>query len=473
MDGLDLPCARIVGRVHGDCYAGGLGLAVGVRHPGRGRSVDFSLSEARLGLLPATISPYVIRAMGEQASRRYFVTRRALRCRAATAMGLVHEACAAEAIDAKVQDLVATLVANGPMAARACKRLVQDMAGRPIDPDLRAETAAPHRRHPRQRRGPRGRAELPRQAQTRLADPRDAMTTSIDTAGLLAIAAALGWASGLRLYPVVFLTGLAGRLGWVDLPGDLHVLASSVMLGASGLHALPRILRRQDPRPRQRLGRDPHGRSAFLPARRWPAAVFGDDSSTWAMVAALMGGTLAASSHVAKAATRASANTSPEPFSNVAMSLLGDGAVPVMLWLSWVHPLVALVNARGGGRRLARRRLGALALHRPALMRRMRGVATSSRRSNPSSRTGERPCLPSRVTLVEVGPRDGLQNEAQPVPADVKIALVGASDGGVARRSRSTSFVTPKWVPQMADATEVMARIGRKPGVRIGADART
>jgi membrane protein YdbS with pleckstrin-like domain len=71
--------------------------------------------------------------------------------------------------------------------------------------------------------------------------------------------------------------------------------------------------------------------------------VFGGDQASWVTAAALMGGTLAATSHAAKLTTRASANASPEPFSNIALSLFGDGAVPVMLWLSWVHPLVALV----------------------------------------------------------------------------------------------------------------------------------
>ena len=70
------------------------------------------------------------------------------------------------------------------------------------------------------------------------------------------------------------------------------------------------------------------------------ASVFGADQASWAMAAALMGGTLAATSHVAKATTRAAINTSPEPFSNVAMSLLGDAAVPAALWLSWTNPLV-------------------------------------------------------------------------------------------------------------------------------------
>ena len=68
------------------------------------------------------------------------------------------------------------------------------------------------------------------------------------------------------------------------------------------------------------------------------AAVFGGDSAVWTTIGALLGGTLAATSHVAKATTRAAVNTSPEPFSNVAVSLLGDAAVPTMLWLAWTHP---------------------------------------------------------------------------------------------------------------------------------------
>jgi methylglutaconyl-CoA hydratase len=131
----------VVARIHGDCYAGGLGIAsvCDIRVVAEG--VNFSLSEARLGLLPATISPYVVRAMGEQAARRYFVTAERFGAAEAKAMGFAHEVTAADALDAKVGELVAALVANGPMATRACKKLVQDVAGREITPELRAETA--------------------------------------------------------------------------------------------------------------------------------------------------------------------------------------------------------------------------------------------------------------------------------------------------------------------------------------------
>ena len=131
----------VVGRIHGDCYAGGVGLAAVCDVLVAAEGVHFCLSEAKLGLLPGTISPYVIRAMGEQAARRYFVTAERFSAGQAQAMGFVHELCTAEALDARVDEIVAALVANGPMATRACKRLVQDVAGRPIDEALRGDTA--------------------------------------------------------------------------------------------------------------------------------------------------------------------------------------------------------------------------------------------------------------------------------------------------------------------------------------------
>ena len=165
---------------------------------------------------------------------------------------------------------------------------------------------------------------------------------SIDTPQLLAIAAALGWASGLRLYAVVFLTGLAGKLGWVELPSGLRILQSPLMLGASGLMLFIEFF--VDKIPGLDTLWDLVHTLVRIPAgAALAAAVFGADQSTWAMAAALMGGTLAATSHIAKATTRAAVNTSPEPFSNVGMSLLGDALVPTALWLSWTHPLALAV----------------------------------------------------------------------------------------------------------------------------------
>ena len=131
----------VVGRVHGDCYAGGVGLAAVCDVLVAAEGLHFCLSEARLGLLPATIGPYVVRAMGEQASRRYFVTAERFDAAAAKAMGFVHEVVPAAGLDAKVAEIVALLVANGPAAVKACKQLVKDVAGRPVDAALRDETA--------------------------------------------------------------------------------------------------------------------------------------------------------------------------------------------------------------------------------------------------------------------------------------------------------------------------------------------
>jgi methylglutaconyl-CoA hydratase len=131
----------VIGRIHGDCYAGGVGLASVCDVLVASDAATFSLSEARLGLLPATIAPYVVRALGEQAARRYFVTAERFGATQAQALGFVHKVCTADELDAKVDELVKAVVANGPMAVRACKRLVQDVAHREIDASLREDTA--------------------------------------------------------------------------------------------------------------------------------------------------------------------------------------------------------------------------------------------------------------------------------------------------------------------------------------------
>jgi methylglutaconyl-CoA hydratase len=131
----------VVGRIHGDCYAGGVGLAAVCDVLVAAEGMQFCLSEARLGLLPATIGPYVVRAMGEQAARRYFVSAERFGAAQAQAMGFVHEVVAADTLDAKVAEIVAALAANGPAAVRACKQLVKDVVARPIDAALREDTA--------------------------------------------------------------------------------------------------------------------------------------------------------------------------------------------------------------------------------------------------------------------------------------------------------------------------------------------
>ncbi len=131
----------VVGRIQGDCYAGGVGLAAVCDVLVAAEGVQFCLSEAKLGLLPATIGPYVVRALGEQASRRYFTTAERFDAARAQALGFVHEVVVAEALDAKVAEIVAACVANGPAAVKACKQLVKDVAGRPVDAALRDDTA--------------------------------------------------------------------------------------------------------------------------------------------------------------------------------------------------------------------------------------------------------------------------------------------------------------------------------------------
>ena len=174
-----------------------------------------------------------------------------------------------------------------------------------------------------------------------------ASLSQLDTTHLLALAAALGWASGLRLYAVVFLTGLAGFMGWVTLPSGLHILQNPLVLGAAGVMLAVEFLADKVP-GLDSLWDAVHTFIRVPAGMALAAGVFGGDSATWATIAALMGGALAATSHTAKATTRAAVNTSPEPFSNIALSLAGDAAVPAMLWLAWEQPVwffVALAAA--------------------------------------------------------------------------------------------------------------------------------
>ena len=161
----------------------------------------------------------------------------------------------------------------------------------------------------------------------------------LDMPSLLALAAALGWVSGFRLYAVVFLVGAMGAAGWMVLPAGLQVLQHPMVLAASG--ALLFIEFFADKIPGLDSLWDIVNSVIRVPAGAALAAgVFGADHATLALVAALMGGTLAASSQAAKTTTRAAINTSPEPLSNVAASLLEDGLVVGALWLATNHPLI-------------------------------------------------------------------------------------------------------------------------------------
>jgi hypothetical protein len=161
---------------------------------------------------------------------------------------------------------------------------------------------------------------------------------AMDMAGLAALAAALGWASGIRLYLVVFLTGMAGYFGFIPLPSGLHVLQHPAMLAGSGAMLFVEFFADKIPGV-DTLWDMVHTVIRVPAGAALAAGVFGADSATMGMVAGLLGGTLAATSHATKLTTRAAINTSPEPFSNIAMSLVEEGGVMGMMWLATNYPI--------------------------------------------------------------------------------------------------------------------------------------
>lgn len=161
---------------------------------------------------------------------------------------------------------------------------------------------------------------------------------TLDTAQLIALAGALGWASGIRLYLVVLLTGVAGTLGWIPLPQGLHLLANPVVLAASGFMVFVEFFADKIP-GLDSLWDVVHSVIRIPAGAALAAGVFGADSGAMGLVAALLGGTLAATSFATKATTRAAINTSPEPFTNIGASLVEDTLVPAGLWLAVAHPL--------------------------------------------------------------------------------------------------------------------------------------
>src|SRR5687768_17442665 len=163
-----------------------------------------------------------------------------------------------------------------------------------------------------------------------------------DTAQRFALAAALGWASGLRLYAAVFLTGLVGYMGWLPLPPGLQVLQQPALLYVSGALLVVEFLADKVPWV-DSLWDSVHTFIRIPAGAALAYSVFGADQASWAVIAGLLGGTLAATSHAAKTTTRAAVNTSPEPFSNLLLSLAGDAFVPGMLWLAHEYPTAFFV----------------------------------------------------------------------------------------------------------------------------------
>lgn len=130
-----------IARVHGPAYGGGVGLIACCDIAIASVSATFALSEAKLGLIPATISPYVIEAIGARHARRYFLSCERFTAAEAQRIGLVHELAPPATLDARINEMLGALLLAGPAAQASCKVLIRAVAGRPIDAPLIEETA--------------------------------------------------------------------------------------------------------------------------------------------------------------------------------------------------------------------------------------------------------------------------------------------------------------------------------------------
>ncbi|KZD01550.1 enoyl-CoA hydratase/isomerase family protein [Oceanibaculum pacificum] len=142
MEALDSLPMPVVGRIQGAAMGGGVGLVACCDIAIAVDSAKFSLSEVRLGIIPAAIGPYVLRAIGTRQARRYFLTGERFDAETAKRIGLLHEVVPADQLDAAVDEMVATLLLAGPMATRAAKDLIAAIEGKELDGNLRRDTAA-------------------------------------------------------------------------------------------------------------------------------------------------------------------------------------------------------------------------------------------------------------------------------------------------------------------------------------------
>jgi len=131
----------VIGRVHGPAFAGGMGLAAACDIIVADRAAEFCLTEVRIGLVPATISPYVIQALGVQASRRYMLTAERLPAEQALLLGFVQELCDVGEIDVAVSRIAAALLNAGPRALSQTKALIEQVVANPLDAELMRNTA--------------------------------------------------------------------------------------------------------------------------------------------------------------------------------------------------------------------------------------------------------------------------------------------------------------------------------------------
>ncbi|MCX7962239.1 MAG: enoyl-CoA hydratase-related protein [Burkholderiales bacterium] len=132
----------VVARVHGAAFAGGFGLAAACDFVVAAEAAEFCLPEVRLGLVPAMIGPYLVRALGAQAARRYMLTGERLSAAEAQRLGFLHACVPAAELDQRIEALIAQLLAAGPRALAAAKRLLARIERAPITPRLATETAA-------------------------------------------------------------------------------------------------------------------------------------------------------------------------------------------------------------------------------------------------------------------------------------------------------------------------------------------
>src|SRR3954471_3959557 len=136
--GIDKPT---IARVHGPAFAGGTGLVAACDIAVGTPEAKFCFSEAKLGLSPATISPHVMRAIGERAARRYFLTAEIFDADEAFRIGLLSSLVPSSELDSFIEKLIKHLLAGGPEALKKIKELIRTVAGRPVDDALVAETA--------------------------------------------------------------------------------------------------------------------------------------------------------------------------------------------------------------------------------------------------------------------------------------------------------------------------------------------
>jgi methylglutaconyl-CoA hydratase len=142
MEAIDRCPKPVVGVIQGAAFGGGVGLVACCDIAIASSSASFSLSEVRLGLIPAVISPYVAAAIGPRACRRYFLTAERFDAATAAKLGLVHRVAEPEALEAARDEIIKQLLTGGPAAQAAAKELIRRVAFAPNDEALRRDTAA-------------------------------------------------------------------------------------------------------------------------------------------------------------------------------------------------------------------------------------------------------------------------------------------------------------------------------------------